>query len=131
MADLSEQIDLSKPIHEKGRSRVRAEVRSLVASGVLISSLNQRAKMISTDTPQFPVNGSMSHLDPVYPSLLFSEFARELFLCSGNPDTYIEDEFFSDKEEQELQQLSKEELLRLAQAWKPKGQKAHGRFTCI
>jgi 5-methylcytosine-specific restriction endonuclease McrA len=122
LQDLSDKIDLTKGIHEKRNPVIRAEVESLAKAGVPISALNEAAKVRDKDIPQFPVNGSMSQLNEIYPELIFSEFVDEWFQCHGQgPDPYLEEDIIGDVEEERLSLMSKEELLQMAKRWVASG----------
>jgi len=120
LQDLSEKIDLTKGIHQKSTTTVRAEVEALSKAGIPISELNEKSGSLNlnSDMPQFPVNGSMSKLNDIYPELIFSDFAEEWFQCHGDgPDLLLEERQIGETEEQRLSRLSKDELIEIARKW--------------
>jgi len=66
----SDDIDFKTMVHQKSSKQVCEEIGKLTVDGISLQELNARARTIDTTCPSFPVNGSVSRVNPLFEELI-------------------------------------------------------------
>lgn len=110
----TETIDSSAPIERKSPDQVRQDIRILTSSAIPIRELNRKAKEINPDSPDFPVNGSVSRVNEIYENILFSQ-DKDLLARDYPQETDLLDRRLSETFDEKFSGFTKEKLLTDAQ----------------
>jgi len=117
-------IDFTTSVDKKAQSQVRGEVALLIAKALKIQDLNAQAKTIDPECPDFPVNGSVSRINPIFEALILRR-NDDVFIAHEGTETNQLDEALAETIDERLSKLDNATILAEALAFDNSQEQSH------
>lgn len=109
-------LNLETPVHKQSDNELKQQIGILSNSGVLVSELDKRARLIDPSASNFPVNGSASGVRSIHQDLLLK--AIDTFYSIKGEDTNELESNLAEEIDSELKRDNVQKILKDAKDFK-------------
>lgn len=114
------KIDFEKSIENKKEEEIIEDIKNLIKKGVPISVLNDKAKQIDNNLPNFPVNGSASGVNEIYENLIIDQ-ENNFYAPDSNQDTIEIEKRLSENIDNKIGKISLDKIIEDAKSYVDSG----------